>query len=111
MWWISHSPTSANRYRWGCAEKPSMVIFNKIDAYTWEEKDADDLTPATQRNVSIDELIHTWMARLGDNCLFISAKDKLNIDTLKKVLYNRVRELHVQKYPYNDFLYPIGDET
>lgn len=51
------------------------------------------------------------MARLGDNCLFISAKDKLNIDTLKKVLYNRVRELHVQKYPYNDFLYPIGDET
>lgn len=61
--------------------------------------------------MSIDELIHTWMARLGDNCLFISAKDKLNIDTLKKVLYNRVRELHVQKYPYNDFLYPIGDET
>ena len=95
----------------GCADKPQMILFNKIDAYTWEEKDADDLTPATQRNVSIDELIHTWMARLGDNCLFISAKDKLNIDTLKKVLYNRVRELHVQKYPYNDFLYPIGDET
>ncbi len=95
----------------GCADKPSMIIFNKIDAYTWVEKEADDLTPATQRNVSIDELIHTWMARLGDNCLFISAKDKLNIDTLKKVLYNRVRELHVQKYPYNDFLYPIGDET
>ena len=89
----------------GCAEKPSMVIFNKVDAYTWEEKDADDLTPATRRNVSIDELIRTWMARLGDNCLFISARERTNIDTLKQVLYDRVRELHVQKYPYNDFLF------
>lgn len=89
----------------GCAEKTSMVIFNKVDAYTWEEKDADDLTPATRRNVSIDELIRTWMARLGDNCLFISARERTNIDTLKQVLYDRVRELHVQKYPYNDFLF------
>ena len=89
----------------GCAEKPSMVIFNKIDAYTWEEKDSDDLTPATARNVSLDELIHSWMSRLSGDCLFVSAQERTGIDTLKQVLYNKVRELHVQKYPYNDFLF------
>lgn len=94
----------------GCAEKPSMIIFNKIDAYTWEEKDADDLTPATARNVSLDELIRTWMARLDGDCLFISAQEKTNIETLKQTLYNKVRELHVQKYPYNDFLFEKYDE-
>ncbi len=89
----------------GCSEKPQMIVFNKIDAYTWEEKDADDLTPATARNVSLDELIHTWMSRLSGHCLFISAQERTNIETLKQVLYNKVRELHVQKYPYNDFLF------
>ena len=89
----------------GCSEKPQMIVFNKIDAYTWEEKDADDLTPATSRNVSLDELIHTWMSRLSGHCLFISAQERTNLDTLKQVLYNKVRELHVQKYPYNDFLF------
>ena len=89
----------------GCSEKPQMIVFNKIDAYTWEEKDDDDLTPATSRNVSLDELIHSWMSRLSGHCLFISAQERTNLDTLKQVLYNKVRELHVQKYPYNDFLF------
>ncbi len=94
----------------GCAEKPSMIIFNKVDAYRWTEKDADDLTPATRENVSLDDLIHTWMTRLGDDCLFISARERTGFDTLKQVLYNKVRELHVQKYPYNDFLFEHYDE-
>jgi GTP-binding protein HflX len=89
----------------GCAEKPSMIVFNKIDAYSWVEKDDDDLTPATKENVSLEELKRTWMAKMEDNCLFISAREKQNIDELREVLYKRVRELHVQKYPYNDFLY------
>ena len=93
----------------GCAEKPSMIIFNKIDNYTWVPKDADDLTPSTAENITLDELKHTWMARLNDQCLFISAKKKLNIDEFKEVLYQQVRRLHVQKYPYNDFLYPIEE--
>jgi GTP-binding protein HflX len=87
-----------------------MIIFNKIDAYTWEEKDADDLTHATARNVSLQELIHTWMARLDGQCLFISAQERTNLDTLKQVLYNKVREMHVQKYPYNDFLFQHYEE-
>lgn len=94
----------------GCAEKPSMIIFNKVDAYRWTEKDADDLTPATRENVSLDDLIHTWMTRLGDDCLFISARERTGFDTLKQVLYNKVRELHVQKYPYNDFLFEHYEE-
>ena len=89
----------------GCADKPSMIVFNKIDNYTWVDKDPDDLTPPTRENVTLDELRHTWMAKLGDDCIFISARERQNIDELRDVLYNRVRELHVQKYPYNDFLY------
>ena len=95
----------------GCSEKPQMIVFNKIDAYTWEEKDADDLTPATARNVSLQELIRTWMSRLSGHCLFISAQERTNIETLKQVLYNKVRELHVQKYPYNDFLFEHYEAT
>ena len=103
----------------GCAETPAMIVFNKIDAYTWVEKDADDLTPETRENVSLDDLKRTWMAKVADSqnsepetqisryleCIFISARQKENIDELRQVLYKRVRELHVQKYPYNDFLY------
>ena len=89
----------------GCAEKPSMMVFNKIDAYTWTPQDEDDLTEPTRENISLDELRRTWMAKMGDDCLFISAREKENIDELRDVLYKRVRELHVQKYPYNDFLY------
>ena len=89
----------------GCSEKPQLLVFNKVDAYTWTEKEADDLTPSTKENVSLDELKHTWMAKIGDDCIFISARERQNIDELKEILYNRVRQLHVQKYPYNDFLF------
>ncbi|WP_027452721.1 GTPase HflX [Segatella albensis] len=92
------------------SDKPSMIIFNKIDNYHWTEKEPDDLTPETKENISLEDLKKTWMARLHENCLFISAKDKENIDEFRDVLYRRVRELHVQKYPYNDFLYPEIDE-
>ena len=95
----------------GCAEKPVMVIFNKVDAYTWVEKDADDLSPITRENISLDDLSHTWMTRLEGACLFISAKERKNIDTLKQVLYDKVRQLLVQKYPYNDFLFQQYDES
>ena len=93
----------------GCAEKPSMIVFNKIDNYHWIDKEPDDLTPETKENITLNELKKTWMARLNDNCLFISARQKENIDELRDVLYRKVRELHVQKYPYNDFLYPADD--
>ena len=95
----------------GCAEKPVMIIFNKIDAYTWVEKDADDLSPVTRENISFDDLSRTWMTRLEGACLFISAKERKNIDTLRQVLYDKVRQLHVQKYPYNDFLFQQYDES
>ena len=93
----------------GCAEKPSMLVFNKIDAYTWTQQDEDDLTEPTRENISLNELKRTWMAKMQGDCLFISAKKKENIEELREVLYKKVRELHVQKYPYNDFLYPIED--
>jgi len=88
-----------------CADKPSMIVFNKIDNYTFVKKDEDDLTPATKENMTLDDLKRTWMARLNDNCIFISAREKTNVDELRERLYAKVRELHVQKYPYNDFLY------
>lgn len=94
----------------GAAGKPYMMVFNKIDAYSWVEKDADDLTPKTRENISLDELMKTWMARLGDDCFFISAKEQTNVPELKQLLYRKVRELHVQKYPYNDFLFQTYDE-
>ena len=90
-----------------CADKPSMIVFNKIDSYTFVEKDKDDLTPATKENRTLDELKHTWMARLHDNCIFISARERINIDELRDMIYKKVRELHVQKYPYNYFLYEL----
>ena len=93
----------------GASDKPMMMIFNKIDNYSWVEKEEDDLTPATRENITLDELRRTWMAKLGDSFLFISAKERENIDEMRDVLYKRVRELHVQKYPYNDFLYPTED--
>lgn len=90
----------------GCSDKPSLIVFNKIDNYHWVDKEPDDLTPPTKENVTLDELKKTWMARENENCIFISAKDKENIDEFREVIYKRVRELHVQKFPYNDFLYP-----
>lgn len=93
-----------------CSDKPTMLVFNKIDAYRWVDKAPDDLTPPTKENVSLAELMKTWMARLNENCIFISAREKTNIEEFRKTLYDRVRELHVQKYPYNDFLFQKYDE-
>lgn len=94
----------------GASGKPGMIVFNKIDAYTYVEKAEDDLTPKTKENITLDELMKTWMAKLDDNCIFISAREKTNLEQLKSIVYNKVRELHVQKYPYNDFLYQTYDE-
>lgn len=94
------------------AGKPVIIVFNKIDAYTYVQKEEDDLTPKEKENTTLEELMHTWMAKKNDNCLFISAKKKENIDQLKSVLYKRVCELHAQRFPYNNFLYPMmGDEN
>lgn len=89
----------------GCQDKPRLLVFNKMDAYSWTEKEADDLTPSTKENISLDQLMDTWMARLGEDCIFISARERMHIEELKELLYKRVKELHVQKYPYNDFLF------
>ena len=94
----------------GCADKPQMIIFNKIDAYHWIEKEEDDLTPRTKENIPLEELMRTWMAKLNGDCFFISAVEKMNIDELKTLLYKKVKEMHVQKYPYNDFLYEKYEE-
>ena len=94
----------------GCAETPRVIIFNKVDAYSWVDKDPDDLTPATRENVSLAELEQTWMAQMGEDCIFISARERQNIDELRALLYQRIKELHVQKYPYHDFLYDIDTE-
>ena len=94
----------------GAAGKPSILVFNKIDAYTYVKKDEDDLTPRTKENITLAELMQTWMAKLEANCIFISAREKTNIEELKELVYKRVKELHVQKYPYNDFLYQLYEE-
>jgi len=93
----------------GAGGKQNMIVFNKIDAYSYVEKAEDDLTPKTKENITLEELMHTWMAKMDDNCIFISAKDKSNLEDFKNMLYKKVRELHVQKYPYNDFLYQTYD--
>ena len=94
----------------GAADKPQMIVFNKIDAYTWVEKEADDLTPPTRENITLEQLQKTWMAKMNDDCIFISAKERTNVNLLRDTLYEKVRQLHVQKYPYNDFLYEQYDE-
>lgn len=90
--------------------KPMILIFNKIDAYTHVEKAPDDLTPCTKENRTILQLMQTWTTKMEGNCLFISAREKINVDELRNVVYQRVKELHVQKYPYNDFLYQTYEE-
>lgn len=90
--------------------KPMLLVFNKIDAFSYVEKAEDDLTPRTRENISLDELKDTWMAKMQDNCLFISARGKENIESLKQKLYDMVKEIHVQRFPYNDFLFQKYDE-
>ncbi len=85
--------------------KPTIMIFNKIDAYTFIEKDPDDLSPATKENLNLDDLMKTWMADANTPALFISAKTRENIEDFRKILYEEVKRIHVKRYPYNDFLY------
>lgn len=91
-------------------DKKHIVVFNKIDAFTYKPKDADDLTPATKENISLDELKATWMAKMNDNCVFISAKKQINIDELKALIYEKAKEVHMTRFPYNDFLFQKYDE-
>lgn len=94
----------------GSADKPMIMVFNKIDAFRYTPKDPDDLTPITKENISLPELQRTWMSRMGDNCIFISAKDRLNIEELKQKLYQMALEIHTERFPYNDFLYQKYDD-
>ena len=91
-------------------EKPMIMVFNKIDAFTFVPKDEDDLTPRTRENIDLDELKRTWMNKMQDNCIFISAKERTNIDALKALLYERVKQIHITRFPYNDFLFQQYDE-
>lgn len=87
-------------------EKPTIVVFNKIDAFTYTPKDDDDLTPKERENYSLEELKNTWMAKLGeDGCIFMSAQEKINIDEMREMLYEKVRKVHAIRYPYNNYLY------
>lgn len=86
-------------------DKPTIIIFNKIDQYSWVEKAEDDLTPKTKENITLDELKATWMAKCGPKTIFISAKTKENINQMKDFLYDEIKKLHIQIYPYNNFLY------
>ena len=89
----------------GCADKPSIMVFNKIDAYSHVEKDPIDLAPPTKENITLEELKNTWMAKVNAPAIFISAKQKVNIEEFRKLLYDEVKKLHVIRYPYNSFLY------
>ena len=86
-------------------DKPVMMIFNKVDAYTWVEKDEDDLTESTPQNVSLDELKKSWIAKNNDPAIFISAIEKSNWDEFRNMIYNKVKKIHIKRYPYNNFLY------
>lgn len=86
-------------------EKPTIIIFNKVDAFTYTPKDEDDLTAKTRENYSLEELKQTWMAKKDKHCIFISAKEKFNFDELRKTVYTEVKKIHTQRFPYNDFLY------
>lgn len=91
-------------------EKPTILIFNKIDAFSYVPKEEDDLTPATRENISLEELQKTWMAKLQDSCMFISARERENIKELRDLLYERIKEIHIKRYPYNDFLFERYDD-
>ncbi len=92
-------------------QKPTILVFNKIDAFTYTPQEADDLGAKRRENYSLDELRHMWMAKLGNDCIFISAQRKENIDALKRLLYDRVKQIHVTRFPYNDFLFDKYDDT
>ncbi len=89
----------------GAGDKPTFLVFNKIDAYTYTPKEEDDLTPATKENLSLDDLKKSWIAKANTPCIFISARDKMGVDKLRSDLYGMVREIHAGRYPFNNFLY------
>lgn len=91
-------------------DKPTIVVFNKVDNFTYIPKEEDDLTPIKRENLSLENLEKTWMARLGEDCIFISAKKKENIDALRELMYDRIKAIHVKRYPYNDFLFQKYEE-
>ena len=84
---------------------PRIVVFNKIDAFNYTPKEEDDLTPIQRENLSLDDLRRSWMSRLGEDCLFISARERTHIEELRQVMYDRIKAIHVKRYPYNDFLF------
>ncbi len=87
-------------------DKKTIIVFNKIDAYNYIPKDEYDLTPKEKENYSLEDLQKMWISKTNENCIFISAKKRTNIDKLRKLLYKEVRKIHLKRYPYNDFLYP-----
>lgn len=91
-------------------DKPMILVFNKVDAFTYVKKDDDDLTPRLRENIPLEELKQTWMAKMNDNCIFISARERINIDELKSRLYEMAKEIHTKRFPYNDFLFQKYDE-
>lgn len=91
-------------------DKPIILVFNKVDAFTYVKKDDDDLTPRLRENIPLEELKQTWMAKMNDNCIFISARERINIDELKSRLYEMAKEIHMKRFPYNDFLFQKYDE-
>lgn len=92
------------------SNKEMIMVFNKIDNFSYVKKDDDDLTPRTRENISLDELKATWMAKLNDNCVFISAKQHTNIEELKQMLYDKAKIIHMNRFPYNDFLFQKYDD-
>lgn len=94
----------------GAESKPVIMVFNKIDAFSYTPKDPDDLTPMTRENISLEDFRETWMAKMENNCVFISAKERINIDELKDLLYQKAKEIHTERFPYNDFLFQKYDE-
>lgn len=91
-------------------DKPMILVFNKVDAFTYVKKDDDDLTPRLRENIPLEELKQTWMAKMNDNCIFISARERINIEELKSRLYEMAKEIHMKRFPYNDFLFQKYDE-
>ena len=92
------------------SNKEMIMVFNKIDNFSYVEKDPDDLTPRTKENITLDELKETWMAKMIDNCVFISAKERINIEELKNMLYEKAKQIHMERFPYNDFLFQKYDD-
>ena len=89
----------------GAGDKATILVFNKIDAFTYTHKEEDDLTPTTRDNLTLEEIKNTWMKSLNNPCLFISAQTKEGVEELKKTLYDMVKEMHLKRYPYNNLLY------